>query len=202
MSKIATDIVLLPPKEIMRICVRLNHAKNAESFQTFNLNNNLPHISLAMGVLNTADLNKAKENLEKISKNFSPLKLELTKIHSHATPDNKKSYDFRVSITDELQKLHNQIVSDYAAILSHDIVSLDMFYSDKNEPLDEISCYWVKNYPNKAFENFSAHISLKCRNVSYRLDMPIKFKADEIALCHIGNFCTCRKILSSVKLIY
>lgn len=198
MSKIAVDIVLLPPKEIMQICIDLNR-KDAKNYQAFNLKDNLPHISLAMGVLDTKNLQVAKERLDNISNNFLGLELELTEISYTVTPSKKKSYEFRIGITPELQELHNTIMRDYSDIFNYDVVTLDMFYSDPGEQMNEISCYWVKNYPKKSFENFSAHISLKCRNANYP-NTPVKFTANDLALSQLGNFCTCRKILHSVKL--
>lgn len=199
MSKIAADIILLPPKEIMQICIDLNRNKEAGSYQTFNLRDNLPHISLAMGVLDTENLQLAQKKLDKISNAFSKLKLELTEMSYTVTPSKKKSYELRVSITPELQELHNTIMKDYSDIFSYDEVNLDMFYSDPGEQMNEISCYWPKNYPNKSFENFSAHISLKCRKADYP-NTPVKFTAEDLALSQLGNFCTCRKILHSTKL--
>lgn len=199
MPKIAVDIVLLPPEEIMQICIDLNRKKDAESYQTFNLKDNLPHISLAMGVLDTEDLQLAKEKLDKISNDFLKMKLELTEMSYTVTPSKKKSYEFRVSITPELQKLHNTIMKDYSDIFSYDEVNLDMFYSDPNEQMNKISCYWPKNYPSKSFENFSAHISLKCRNANYS-NTPVKFTTKDLVLSQLGNLCTCRKILHSTKL--
>ena len=199
MSKKAIDIVLLPPENIMKLCIDLNRKDNADSYQTINLKDNLPHISLAMGVLDENDLESAKNLLSKISNDFLVLNLELFEMYYGVTPDNKKSYAFRVGITEELQNLHNKIVSDFSKILSHNKVSIDMFYFDPNETMDEISSYWVQNYPKKSFENFSAHISLKCRNAEYN-NTPVKFTANDLAICYLGNFCTCRKILHSVKL--
>lgn len=58
-KKIAIDIVLLPPDEIMKICFEVN--KNDPSrYMTFNISNVIPHISLLMGIIN-------KNNIKEIS---------------------------------------------------------------------------------------------------------------------------------------
>lgn len=199
MPQIAVDIVLLPPPPIMQICIDINEQKQSQSFQHLNSKDNWPHISLAMGILDTKDLIKAKEILDKLPHDFTKLDLELTKISYIVASDNKKSHAFDVAVTRELQNLHNKIMNEFSGILIYDQVNSDMFFTAPGEKIDDVTLYWVKNYPEKSFNNFQAHISLKCRHAEYKLT-PISFVAETLALCRLGNFGTCRQILHSVKL--
>jgi hypothetical protein len=65
---------------------------------------------------------------------------------------------------------------------------------------NETTLLWIKNYPEKSsFKRFNPHITLgygHIDNVSY----PREFTAPRLALCHLGNHCTCRKILASTML--
>ncbi len=64
----------------------------------------------------------------------------------------------------------------------------------------ESTLAWIKNYSEKSsFEKFFPHITIGYGEIN-DYSFPIKFTASKLALCHLGNHCTCRKILASVKL--
>ena len=58
----------------------------------------------------------------------------------------------------------------------------------------------AKNYPEKSsFENFFPHITIGYGEIN-NFSFPIIFSVSKLALCHLGNHCTCRKILASTNL--
>jgi hypothetical protein len=69
-----------------------------------------------------------------------------------------------------------------------------------NPPMPgESTLLWIKNYPQKsAFENFFPHITIGYGQLD---DSPFtaEFTASKLALCHLGNHCTCRKVLSAAE---
>ena len=199
MSKIAIDIALLLPNEIMDLCISFNPKDATEPYQTLNKTSVLPHLSLAMGVIDEIDLPKAKDTIDSISFYHKKLNLELTELYYSLTPENKKSYGFRTIITPELQNLHNEIIKNFAGLLSYDKVNIDMFYNETNERMNDVSTFWVKRYPESSYDKFSAHISLRSGN-GETVNFPKLFTASHLALCHLGNFCTCRNILHSNNL--
>lgn len=197
-NKIVVNILLLPPIDIMKLCVKINQQKGSENYQNLDTETNPPHITLDMGSLDAKNLPLAKEKISRIAKNFSKLKLTLSEIYYEIRSNNKKSYYFELEIIPELRRLHEDIMNDFSKIFTNNNISVDMFFPNESEKIDEESCRWVEDYPNKTFKNFNPHISLKCRNGRYE-GGPIKFPADKLTLCHMGNFCTCRKILFSTK---
>lgn len=199
MSKIAIDIALIPPTEIMDLCIELNQ-KSSEQTSVLNKKDNLPHITLAMGAADEKDLGVINKKLENIVKNFTPLNLEILDLYYHLTPKNKKSYCFAIKPTEELVNLHAVIMKELLPILSYE-VSLDMFYKDKGEEVDDVSISWVENYGEKHADpnNYQPHISLKVRDAKYD-NSPIKFTASKLALCHLGDHCTCRKVFKIFEL--
>jgi 2'-5' RNA ligase len=68
------------------------------------------------------------------------------------------------------------------------------------EPVSESTLLWIKSYREKSsFANFRPHITIgygRSANLSY----PAQFHLAKLALCQLGNHCTCRKVLASVKL--
>ncbi len=201
MTKIAVDVALLLPEKINKICIGINKHKNADAFFRLNEKDSFPHITLAMGVIDERDLPKAEERLSKIAEKFSSLDLEIEIIDFTIMPqpENKKSYQFTLKLTQELKALHAMIMKELLPLFSYD-VKLYMFYKD-DETLHEVSMFWVKNYAknHQTSEDFKAHISLKCRSAQFN-KFPIKFSASKLALCHLGDYCTCRKILFSTNI--
>jgi len=69
---------------------------------------------------------------------------------------------------------------------------------------EDVSTYWIKNYPKESsFENFFPHITIGIGEVEGEISgikFPIKFNASKLALCHLGNYCTFRKIFLSYDL--
>lgn len=193
MAKIAVDVALLLPEEINKICIDINRKEGAEATSDLSKSNNHPHITLAMGVIDKEDIPKVNSKLKEIVSGFSELNLEI----SHEIKSEKnKSYGFGIKPTDEIKKLHAAIMKKL--IFTYD-VTLDMFYKDSDEVLNEISRYWVESYRTKDPENYQPHISLKCKNAEYS-KLPIKFTTSKIVLCHLGNHCTCREILGEFEL--
>ncbi len=72
----------------------------------------------------------------------------------------------------------------------------------------ESTLLWIKHYPEKSsFENFFPHITIGYGEIDdYSFgsrkagSLPMRFTASKLALCHLGNHCTCRKILASAEL--
>jgi hypothetical protein len=81
--------------------------------------------------------------------------------------------------------------------LSSDVTE-DMIYG--NEEVAASTLLWIKNYRKKSsFEFFFPHITIGYGQVENHFQ-PETFAASKLALCQLGNHCTCRKILVSIKL--
>jgi len=199
MAKIAIDIVLLPPEEIMDKAIEINQ-ELLEKFPKKTILDKqkcIPHISLAMGVVEESKLSKVEEILREISKGFQPLSLTITNIKAGITPSGLKFCGFQIERTTELQALHETVMKKLQTICTYD-VTLDMLYS-KPTP-EAVSLHWIRTYPTKSsFENFTPHLTIGCGETSSG-EYSIKFTAVRLAICHLGNYCTCRKILSEVNL--
>jgi len=200
MSKIAIDVVLLPDDKMTEKVIEIS-AKQSNNYNgkiLLNKNNCLPHISLAMGVISQEDIFKIVKILERISLQFKIFNLEADEYTFPSIPSGEIVSNFSVKKTDELQSLHEIIIKEIKTFFSYDI-TVDMMYSPPK--VEELSLYWIKNFlKNSSYDKFRPHITIgfgKEKNI----DTPIKFSAPALALCHLGNYCTCRKILHLIKLI-
>ncbi|MBS3158511.1 hypothetical protein J4206_04455 [Candidatus Woesearchaeota archaeon] len=213
---IAIDVVLLLPKDVMNKAIKINgsilkhNGKNKRKIM-LNRRNCLPHISLAMGRIKVNDIPAVIGTLKDIIRHFRKIELEITNIDRWVIPDGNSVSGFKIGKNNNLQKLHETIMKRLLPYLSYNI-KLDMLYQ---KPLPErITLHWIKNYLKRSsFGNFSPHITLgigrddrlesyniKDSQIQDNLKLPIKFTPAKIAVCHLGNYCTCRKVLGMVKL--
>ena len=189
-----------------------------------NKDNCLPHVSLAMGCIDERDIASIKRLLETIAKESKeligglkptlPLKVtgirtsinargecfSLASFSNRRTSINTKGEKvsvFEIEKTKDLQSLHEKVMKKVGSYFSFD-VSSDMIYGD--EEVAETTLLWIKNYPEKvSYENYFPHITIGYGEIE-NIPFPIKFKASRLALCHLGNHCTCRKVLVSIDL--
>lgn len=185
MSQLAIDIVLLPPSDIMDQAIAINKQFPNDPIQ-LNKTDCLPHISLCMGVAQEEDLGKIEEIVNEIIKEFSPLSLFIENI------DGKHK---RLSIYkgNEIKKLQENIMIKTSPYLSYNATE-EMFYSPPT--IEEKTLIWTNNFrENNGIGKFRPHIQLATASVMEDKELSINFTASQIALCHLGNYCTCRKVL-------
>ena len=199
MGRIAVDVVLLPDEAMMARAIELN-AELVKKFGNkieLNKENCLPHISLAMGCVEEADIPSVEKVLEAIAKETSFGDLKVVGIRASGNSKDQTVSVFEVEKTTQLQSLHEKVMDKLTPYLSSDVTE-DMIYGDQK--VAESTLLWIKNYREKvSFENFFPHITIGYGQIENH-SLPITFAASELALCHLGNHCTCRKILLSIGL--
>ena len=194
--KKAVDVVLLPNEAMTDKAIEAN-AKLVAKFGSeivLNKKDCLPHISLAMGCADEKDIDSVGEFLRTIAEKHSLGELTVKGIRTTVNSRGESVLLFEVEKTEELQQLHQEVMRELGPYLSYDVRS-DMIYGD--EDVSETALLWIANYRERAsFDKFFPHITIgygKPDNLSFSM----KFTASKLALCHLGNHCTCRKILLS-----
>jgi len=199
MTNKAVDVVLLPEEVMMNRAIQANAELVEKLGQKIALNkeNCLPHISLAMGCIDEGSIAAIQKILEKIAEENPLGDLNIIGTVTSTNAGGEKVSVFELQKTKELQSLHEKLMNKLAAYLSNDVTA-DMIY-----PSGEVSqstLLWIKNYREKSsFVNFRPHITIGYGQIS-GLSFPIKFAAAALALCHLGNHCTCRDVLVSIEL--
>jgi len=199
MARIAVDVVLLPSEEMMDKAIEVNRelVKGFGERIILNKENCLPHISLAMGCIEEKDIPDIEKILQTVAKQYSFGQLRIIDIHSGTSSAGGTVSTFEIEKTNKLQLLHETVMEKLASYFSYD-VNADMLFSPPE--VKESSLLWIKNYPEKAsFESFFPHITIGFGEINY-IELPITFSARKLALCHLGNHCTCRRILASAEL--
>jgi 2'-5' RNA ligase len=189
MNKIAIDVVLLPPDEIIDLAISKNKERKEDPIK-LDKQKCIPHITLCMGAINKQKLPEIKTFLEEISNQFSPLNIEINKI-------NEKHSAFDITINPKLQKLHETITRKIKPWII-DEPTTEMCFSPPD--VSKRTLYWLGGFKDKScFENYYPHITLAKEGLD-KENISIKFTTFRLALCHLGNYCTCRKILFETKL--
>jgi len=198
MTKKAVDIVLLPEEKITDKAIELNSqlVKRFGPRLVLNKKKCLPHISLAMGCIDDRDIPVILQVLEKTVKVNHPGLLEIIDIEAQTNAAGETVLLFKVKKTNELQSLHEEVMQNMHPFFKH-TVSDDMLFDHQVELSTLI---WIKDYREKSsFSHFSPHITLGYGEIEISTPR-LKFNAETLAVCHLGNHCTCKDILASVPL--
>lgn len=199
MSKIAIDVVLLPSESMTEKAIEVNQKLLQRYSDKIILNkiNCFPHISLCMGVIDENNIPAISKLLTEIGKQFSALNLTATDLPAHTIPTDNKIAEFQIQTTEKLQLLHELIMKRFSQFLTYE-VSVDMLFTPPT--IEEVTFYWIKNYHNKSsFDKYRPHITLGFGEMT-DIKLPIQFTSSKLALCQLGNYCTCRKIIVSTEL--
>jgi len=191
MARIATDVVLLPDDAMMNRAIEINQQIGREYSAEIVLDreNCLPHISLAMGCVEQREVDAVGRVLEQIAQEIPLGPLTATGIQN---PEGRKAAVLEIERTEKLQRLHERVMQGMKPFFRHEVKDA-MFYDDI---VAQTSVDWVRTYPQEAsYEHFSPHITLGYGRARPSFSLPILFDAVGLALCHLGNHCTCRKVL-------
>jgi hypothetical protein len=199
MAKLAIDIVLIPPEETLDLLIEINRKEvekgNAKSLM--GKTDFIPHLSLCMGCIDKNYLPQLFDVVKKIATKFPPLIIELFEIYYGLDSKGEKSYAFIARKENQLQRLHEELMASLEPHLSYE-AAIGMHYTNKDEKLDRVP-KGISKFKDSNRESFNPHISMLTRNIDYG-DLPIKFVASRLAVCHLGVSTTCRRILFEEKL--
>jgi 2'-5' RNA ligase len=199
MSRIAVDVVLLPNQAMTERAIRINERLAGPCRDQIVLNKEtcLPHISLAMGCIDERDIGQARDHLQKLARECPVRQLRAVGITTPADASAGSTGFIEIEKSGELQTLHEAVMREMEPLFSHDVTETTIHDND----VAESTLTWIREYPRKAaFGRFSPHITLGYGLTRTDESFPIAFTVSRLALCHLGNHCTCRAILASVDL--
>lgn len=193
---IAVDAVLLPPREVMKKLVELNRRINSSSEGDIVLDEEkcIPHITLAMGCIKETDLEKVQKILKEVASSFKSIPLKTFPVKK------EELSSVRIEKKRDIELLHEIVMIRLSHFLANKATS-EMFSSFEGEEVNDITLEYVKKFSiNACFENYAPHITVGYGPANIEIPS-FDFTSSTIALCHLGNFCTCRKVLASYSLI-
>ncbi|MGV8162308.1 MAG: hypothetical protein ACP5N2_03185 [Candidatus Nanoarchaeia archaeon] len=206
MKYLAVDVAIIPPEEILDLCIEINKSLSDKSATYFELGKKdyLPHITLAMGSIKSEDLLKIKKIIKIISSNHRPLKIVVSELKSVVKSGAVWNSVMVIKKTKELVNLHKEIM-DSISKLFMDEASPEMFISPPTVEEGASALRWVKEFHNTTvYDDYFPHISLSKGKIledkMSKIKIPFSFTGSRLIISHLGIHCTCRKILFEIEL--
>ena len=199
MKKLAVDVAILPPPPVVETAEALNRALCDRFEARFVLGSDacLTHLTLAQGLLAEKDIPEAKRKLELIGESTAPFELVADGIRLSRPSPGFVFSGLGVINKTELQKLHERVMTALGPLFIDEDFGVDSFFEP--ERTSHACVDWIRNYrKSSSFESYDPHITLGFGELE---EGPlIMFRADNMALCHLGDCCTCRAVFSRTAL--
>ncbi len=199
MGRMATDVVLLPDEVTMERVIDINRqlTGNHRSEIVLGKEDRLPHISLAMGCIEEADVDAIHKLLKKLAREATMSRLAVTAVLNSTNSRGETTSLLEIERTTELQSLHERVMEGMQPFFSYNVTK-EMVCDDV---VTQSTLEWIRSYPAQAsFEHFAPHITIGYGAVKPDLSLPYLFAPARLALCHLGNHCTCHRTLVSADL--
>ncbi len=199
-ARIAVDVVLIPPNEVIELATGLNNSFPASEAYDFVLNERtcIPHITLSMGIIAEEQLPEVNRRLGLLAQRYSALDLTIGEVSLSKRPDGRVMSGLEIMKTKALEELHLAVLAALSDLFTYDDVQTSLFFSPP--PLNRVPTYWVAGFAKTSVrENYKPHITLGVGEPTQPVPA-LQFRASTLALCHLGNYCTARKILFSSTL--
>ena len=186
---LALDVAILLPRTLRRKVAALNEtlASPPEGFRFDNTH--LPHITLMQQFVATDRLEIFSRALGGLTRELKTLGLKTGDVTYSGT-----CATWQVEPTSPLLELHRRLMDGLRPFNAGN-GTLDSFVSGDTPPrLNDLD--WVTQYhAQAAYDHFDPHITLGVGTLR-RLPTPTRFSADQLALCQLGRFCTCRRVIT------
>ena len=184
---VAIDIAILPPPDVTARAIALSAALPAGKSRGLLLGaDRLPHITLTQQFVPSESLDRLRAAIDRVLHGRASLRLRVT-----GGGKGSNSVWMSIERTPELVGLHEQLLraSEPFEVTEGDASA---FFGGDARDRD---VRWVAGFRRESsFDRFTPHITLGHASEPPFLET-FDFVATRIALCHLGRFCTCRRIL-------
>nr|MCK4930063.1 2'-5' RNA ligase family protein [Nanoarchaeota archaeon] len=201
MSEIAIDVTIIPPEEIMDKAVSISkklfeETRNKEI--VLDKEKCIPHITLVMICIDENNLDDIKKIVEEVALQTKSLNLKFVETEIGPTPDGGKVSGLKIERTPEILELHETMIKKTNPYRKKEATIKALYPNPKP---NEATLTWINAYErHSSFEKkYNAHLTIGFGELK-NVELPITFTASKIAVCQLGNYCTCRKMLFEVDL--
>jgi 2'-5' RNA ligase len=189
---LALDVAILLPPDVRERAVRLSAALPGDSSQGLRLDDeHLPHITLTQQFVRLDELDAAFDRVDEVLRGHAPLTI-------HVTGGGKGGSTVWMAIerSDAIARLHESLMKALQG-LERPHGSASAFFAGDARIGDVV---WVTGYRLKAsLGSYTPHVTLGQAKERPTIE-PFSFQATLVAACHLGRFCTCRRVLRSWEL--
>lgn len=187
---LAVDVALLLPPRAHGLVTRLN-ARLAGPPDGFRFDaDHLPHVSLVQQFVPATEMPLVSAEVSAVLAAIPRLTLVAERLASNGT-----TTSLVLAGTRSLQTLHARLM-DRLAPFDMTAGDADAFLSD-GEPPRPRDVEWVTRFRTAAaYAAFEPHVTLGAGVLDDRAPA-LEFEADRVAICRLGRYCTCRRVLAS-----
>ncbi len=183
---LAIDIAILLPATAHARVKNLNAALDGPPAGFRFDATHLPHITLVQQFLH-------KDRFDELTAAINSLLLGVTPIElSTTTVTTGRTASILTVVSESLVDLHRRLMErlEFFEITKG---SGEAFYADEEEPRPA-DVEWVTRYRTRSSNgSYQPHVTLGIGTVSIAVE-PLRFTATQVAVCHLGRFCTCRAV--------
>ena len=188
---VALDVAILPPPDVMARAIAASAALPRDGSERLVLDAaHLPHITLTQHLVRYEELDGVYAEIDEVLENQRPLPLSIT-----GGGQSGNTLWMTVERTQALLELHERLMKA--------LKDLERPNGDAHAFLDGGrvgDLHWVAGFRQQAsFGAYTPHITLG-HGAHPPLIERMTFEATSIAACHLGRFCTCRKVLRAWEL--
>jgi 2'-5' RNA ligase len=184
---IAVDVALLLPPDVARLAIELNASLPAAESKGLCLDDNhLPHITLTQLFVDANELPLVAEQIDGVIRTAGPLSLRIG-----GAALNNATVWLPIDPAAALRDLHERLMRALHGVERQGGTAAA--FVDGDARVNDVN--WVTMYRLKAsFGAFAPHVTLGHASTAPPVE-PFEFDAATVAACHLGRFCTCRRIL-------
>ena len=193
-TRTAIDIALLLPDSLGRSLTALNRTLRPPPDGFRFDSTHLPHLTLVQQFARQQDLEAIAGVVGDIVRHQAPLALATTHMsRAHV------SSTLGVGLTGALATLHRRLMECLEPFCDETNRNdrQHAFWTDGDEPPRPADIEWVATFREQsALQRFDPHITIGAGALAARVT-PTPFVATQLALCQLGRFCTCRRVLQA-----
>jgi 2'-5' RNA ligase len=188
---VALDVAILPPPAVWRRAIELSASlPEAESLGLRLGGDVMPHITLTQQFVSLDRLDDALDHIGVILSGVAALPLKVT------GPGRSTAIWMSIELTPALTDLHHRLMDTLAPFESSHGAAGAFFGGIARDG----DVAWVSGFRRtSSFAAFTPHITLGHASTLPVVEQ-VTFEATTIAACHLGKFCTCRRVLRQWEL--
>lgn len=189
---LALDVAILPPRVVVNRAIELSAALPAADSQGLRLDDErVPHITLTQQFVEVQEIDDVLAKVSATIRNYDTLHLNVT-----GPGRGRSSVWMSIAPAPELVELHRELMDALRPFERREGTTAAFAEGDAR-PGD---ITWVAGFRRtSSYAAFSPHITLGHSSTLPAVE-PLAFDASTIAACHLGRFCTCRRVLQRWEL--
>lgn len=190
---LALDVAILPPPDVRERAMHLNAALHTDPARHLTLDaEHLPHVTLTQQFIRVDELDAAFERIDEVLRAQPALTLRVT-----GGTKGGSSVWMAIEDSPELTALHERLME---ALRGFERPGAGpAAFVDGDARVGDVA--WVTSYRLKSsFGAFTPHITLGHADEPPPIE-PFAFEANTVAACHLGRFCSCRRVLRAWDLL-